>query len=58
MDYETPPDLETPEIAACDIPSEIEKFRKKMFKAAEDLDFEQAAELRDRIIKLEEKALK
>ena len=41
-----------------DVPKQIEKFRKQMFAAAKKLDFEKAAELRDRIRKLEEGALR
>jgi excinuclease ABC subunit B len=41
--------LETPE----GLKKYIEKLRKKMFKAAEDLEFEQAAQLRNEIRKLE-----
>ncbi len=36
------------------VPETVEDLRKQMFAAAEDLDFERAAELRDRIKKLEE----
>lgn len=41
-----------------DLPKEIEAMRKAMFKAASDLDFEQAAALRDRLRELEELDLK
>ncbi|MCX8012652.1 MAG: UvrB/UvrC motif-containing protein, partial [Desulfobacterota bacterium] len=37
-----------------DIHKEIEKLRKQMYAAAQRLEFERAAELRDRIKKLEE----
>jgi excinuclease UvrABC nuclease subunit len=40
-----------------DIPAELEKLRKEMKTAAEALDFETAAEKRDRIKELEELAL-
>lgn len=40
-----------------DIPKEIEKLKKQMREAAQQLEFEQAAELRDRIKKLEEMEL-
>ena len=36
------------------VPEKVEDLRKQMLAAAEDLDFERAAELRDRIKKLEE----
>lgn len=36
---------------------EIERLKNKMFKAAEDLEFEEAAQLRDQIKKLEDKNL-
>lgn len=41
-----------------DLPKEIEALRKAMFKAAADLDFEQAAAIRDRLRELEELELK
>ena len=41
-----------------DLPKEIEQLRKVMFKAAADLDFEQAAALRDRLRELEALELK
>ncbi|MDP2600636.1 MAG: excinuclease ABC subunit UvrB [Deltaproteobacteria bacterium] len=40
------------------LPQTLEKFRKEMLNAAKNLDFEKAAELRDQIRLLEEKALK
>ncbi|MFW5815956.1 MAG: excinuclease ABC subunit UvrB [Wenzhouxiangella sp.] len=43
-----------PELAA----REIARLEKEMFKAAENLDFEQAAELRDRIGQLRDQSLK
>ena len=39
------------------LPDIIEKLRKQMLKAADDLNFEEAAKLRDRIQKLEEMSL-
>lgn len=41
-----------------DLPKEIEALRKAMFKAAADLDFEQATALRDRLHELEALDLK
>jgi excinuclease ABC subunit B len=43
--------------AVKDVSKEIEKLKKQMREAAQQLDFEQAAELRDRIKKLEEMEL-
>ena len=40
-----------------EIPKLVKKLRKEMLAAARDLDFEKAAELRDRIRRLEEKEL-
>ncbi|MBQ3695594.1 MAG: excinuclease ABC subunit UvrB [Alphaproteobacteria bacterium] len=37
-----------------EVPETVEDLKKQMFAAAEDLDFERAAQLRDRIKKLEE----
>ncbi|NDY95475.1 excinuclease ABC subunit UvrB [Wenzhouxiangella limi] len=48
------PEVVSPEQAA----REIARLEKEMFKAAENLDFEQAAELRDRIGQLRERSLK
>jgi len=58
-DYYTPPGgvAETAEdygIAPKDIPKTIKKLRKEMLSAAKQLDFEKAAELRDRVKRLEE----
>ena len=39
------------------VASMVEKLRKEMFKAAENLEFEKAAELRDRILGLQNRAL-
>lgn len=44
-------------VAPKDIPKLVKKLRKEMLAAAKALDFEQAAELRDRIKKLEEMEL-
>ncbi len=41
-----------------EVPETVEDLRRQMFAAAEDLDFERAAQLRDRIKKLEELELK
>jgi excinuclease ABC subunit B len=51
-DYEVEP--VSPEDAA----KEITKLEKEMFKAAEDLEFEKAAEIRDRIHQLREQGFK
>jgi excinuclease ABC subunit B len=62
-DYYTPPGggalAEAAEeyVAPKDIPKLVKKLRKEMLAAAKALDFEQAAELRDRIRKLEEMEL-
>ncbi len=61
-DYYTPPvrAAETPEeygVAPKDIPKLIRKLRKEMLGAAKELEFEKAAELRDRIKTLEEMEL-
>jgi excinuclease ABC subunit B len=40
-----------------DVPKEIEKLKKQMREAAQQLEFEQAAQLRDRIKKLEKMEL-
>jgi len=45
-------------IAVKDIPRLVKKLRKEMLAAAKDLDFERAAELRDRIKKLEDNELR
>ena len=39
------------------IPGMVKKLRKEMLDAAKELDFEKAAELRDRIRKLQEMEL-
>ncbi|WP_281185305.1 excinuclease ABC subunit UvrB [Trichlorobacter lovleyi] len=61
-DYVTPPVVadvqETYGIELREIPKLIKKLRKEMLAAAKELDFEKAAELRDRIKQLEEAELK
>jgi len=61
-DYVTPPvvaDLEeTYGVELKEIPKLIKKMRKEMLAAAKELDFEKAAELRDRIKQLEDTELK
>jgi excinuclease ABC subunit B len=61
-DYVTPPVVadiqETYGIELKEIPKLIRKMRKEMLAAAKDLNFEKAAELRDRIKQLEEAELK
>ena len=61
-DYYTPPGSvgETPEdygVGPKDIPKLVKKLRKEMLAAAKELDFERAAELRDKVRKLEEMEL-
>lgn len=46
------------EYAVKEIPAAVEKLKKEMKEAAERLEFERAAEIRDRIHRLEEVALK
>ena len=41
-----------------DLPSNLDSLRKEMFEASENLEFERAAALRDRIKELEKEALK
>ena len=61
-DYVTPPVVADVEeiygIELREIPKLIRKMRKEMLAAAKELDFEKAAELRDRIKQLEEAELK
>ena len=40
-----------------EIPKQVKALRREMQAAVEELDFERAAKLRDRIIELEESAL-
>lgn len=61
-DYYTPPGSvaemqEDYAVRAKDIPKTVKKLRKEMLAAAKELDFERAAELRDRVKKLEEMEL-
>jgi len=61
-DYYTPPAnvAESPEeygVSPKDIPKLIKKLRKEMLAAAKELEFEKAAELRDRVKKLEDMEL-
>ncbi len=61
-DYYTPPGgvAETPEeygVHLKDIPKLVKRLRKEMLAAAKTLDFEKAAELRDRVKRLEETEL-
>jgi excinuclease ABC subunit B len=53
-DYVTVPKDEAEDVDAAHLPLVIEGLKKEMFAAARDLDFEKAAELRDRIDKLED----
>ena len=61
-DYVTPPvvaDLEeTYGVELKEIPKLVKKMRKEMLAAAKELDFEKAAELRDRIKQMEDAELK
>lgn len=61
-DYVTPPVVADVEeiygIELREIPKLIKKMRKEMLAAAKELDFEKAAELRDRMKQLEEAELK
>ena len=60
-DYLTIPavsDAEEPYVPAREIPAVIQKLKKEMKEAAGKLEFERAAEIRDRIQRLEETELK
>ena len=60
-DYFTVPavsDMKEEYVPIKDIPAIIEKLRKEMKEAASRLEFERAAEIRDRIVHLEEMELK
>jgi excinuclease ABC subunit B len=60
-DYFTVPIVSDPKeeyLSLKEIPSRIEKLKKEMREAAKRLEFERAAEIRDRIQRLEEMALK
>jgi excinuclease ABC subunit B len=50
-------DSEEKYLAKDEVPRQIEKLKKEMKKAAEKMEFERAAELRDRIRKLQEKEI-
>ena len=52
MDYATP-SIDEVEITPDKLPKELKKLRRAMLAAAKKLDFEEAAEIRDRIIHLE-----
>src|SRR5262245_53573737 len=56
-DYVTVPRAADLEFSADELRAEVKKLRDQMRAAAEDLDFERAAELRDRIKSLEEGSL-
>ena len=56
-DYVTVPVAAESALSADELAREVEALREKMRAAATDLDFERAAELRDRIKELEEGAL-
>ena len=56
-DYVTVPKAADLDFSPEELRSELAKLRAQMRKAAEDLDFERAAELRDRIKSLEEGSL-
>ena len=60
-DYFTIPavsDVEEEYVSAKEIPAVIEKLKKEMKEAASRLEFERAAEIRDKIQRLEEMELK
>ncbi|MBW2724524.1 MAG: excinuclease ABC subunit UvrB [Deltaproteobacteria bacterium] len=60
-DYVTVPrshELAEPEVPAHELPVLVKALRKEMKAAAKDLEFERAADLRDRIKELEERRLK
>jgi len=60
-DYVTVPrssERAEPELPSHEIPMLLEALRKQMRQAAKDLEFEQAADLRDRIKELEERRLR
>jgi excinuclease UvrABC helicase subunit UvrB len=46
-----------PDVDIVDIPKRIEALRQAMYAAAKDLDFEEAARLRDDLFKLEKHEL-
>jgi len=53
--HEKPEAAETP---LEEIPKLVEQLTKQMFEAARDLEFEKAAELRDRIRELENRQIR
>jgi excinuclease ABC subunit B len=60
-DYLTIPavsDVEEPYVSVKEIPTMIQKLKKEMKEAASHLEFERAAEIRDRIQRLEEMELR
>jgi excinuclease ABC subunit B len=60
-DYLTIPavsDVKEPYVPIKEIPAMIQKLRKEMKEAASHLEFERAAEIRDKIVRLEEMELK
>jgi excinuclease ABC subunit B len=60
-DYLTIPavsDVDEPYVPAKEIPTMIQKLKKEMKEAAGHLEFERAAEIRDKIQRLEEMELK
>jgi excinuclease ABC subunit B len=60
-DYLTIPavsDVEEPYVSVKEIPTMIQKLKKEMKEAASHLEFERAAEIRDKIIRLEATELK
>jgi excinuclease ABC subunit B len=56
-DYVTVPLVEDAEVSLDAVGEEVVKLRARMQKAAEDLDYERAAQLRDQIKALEERAV-
>ncbi len=57
QDYVTPPGPGEEYVSADQVPKLIEKLRREMLAAAKKLEFERAAELRDRIAALEKKGI-
>jgi excinuclease ABC subunit B len=55
---EKPSDYDVEPVSPEDAAREIERLEKDMFKAAEDLEFEKAAEIRDRIHRIREQGFK
>ncbi len=56
-DYLTVSAVADDDLELVEVPKQVESLRKEMRQAADDLDYERAAELRDRIRGLEEGAL-